>query len=650
MKLFFTLLLSFVITTVFAQNAETELDAVTVSASLQAQPSSRSGRNIVTIRGDQFDNLPVHSIDELLRYFPGIEVQQRGPMGSQSDIVIRGGTFQQVLVILDGVRLNDPNTGHFNSYIPIAPAEIERIEILKGASSAIYGSEAVGGVINIITKTFAANRKLSGSPDGAGRPGREKKQFSLEAGAGQYNLWNVNAGGFYQKGKTAVSGGVLTNNTDGQLQRGTRGYFNNNTASLSFNHYFNDSWQLSLRSAYDSRKFSAQNFYTTYVSDTAKEQVKTFWNQLRLAYQKAGDKLSFDLGYKAVQDNYAFNPAIAPNDNKSKLWQALIVYEHRFSGTTTLVSGGQFQDRTIRSNDRGDHAVKQAAAFAIINQAVGKNFFVSPALRLDWDERGGTELVPQVNLSCKEGKFQLRASAGKTIREADFTERFNNYNKPLVTSGSIGNPDLEAERSFSYEAGADYFLRNNWKISATFFRRDQHKVIDWVTTPYSDMPRKDNLSPAGIYALATNIANVNTTGAEADIQYNRHFNRHQAVWATLGLVWLDSKSSNSVPSFYISSHAKFLTNFNVHYSNKLFSLSVNGIYKHRDPQKSTAINTEVNADCFIVNTNADVFFWQQKMSVFVEVDNLTDKKSEDLLGSQLPGRWLMGGVRLHIGK
>ncbi len=138
----------------FSQTA-IELDPVTVTASLSSQKISRTGRNVVVIKGEEFNKLPVHSIDELLRYLPGIEIQQRGPMGSQSDIVLRGGTFQQVLVILDGVRLNDPNTGHFNSYIPIAPAEIDRIEILKGASSAIYGSEAVGGVIQIITKSFA---------------------------------------------------------------------------------------------------------------------------------------------------------------------------------------------------------------------------------------------------------------------------------------------------------------------------------------------------------------------------------------------------------------------------------------------------------------------------------------------------------------
>ena len=128
---------------------QSELDPVTVTATLTPVSSSVTGRNITVIKGDRFINMPVNSIDELLRYVPGLEVQMRGPMGSQSDLVVRGGTFQQVLVTLDGVRLNDPNTGHFTSYIPISPAEIDHIEILKGAASAIYGSEAVGGVIHV---------------------------------------------------------------------------------------------------------------------------------------------------------------------------------------------------------------------------------------------------------------------------------------------------------------------------------------------------------------------------------------------------------------------------------------------------------------------------------------------------------------------
>ncbi len=167
----------------------------------------------------------------------------RGPMGAQSDIVLRGGTFQQVLVIIDGIRINDPNTGHFNSYIPVAPAEIDRVEILKGASSAIYGSEAVGGVINIITKTFAAKRD------------QKAKQLSAQGTAGQFGLWNGQIGGFYRNGNTAIAGGVLSNNATGQPQRGTSGFFHNTSASASINQFLNKNWNVSFRSTFDRQDF-----------------------------------------------------------------------------------------------------------------------------------------------------------------------------------------------------------------------------------------------------------------------------------------------------------------------------------------------------------------------------------------------------------
>ena len=131
-----------------------DLDPLTLTTSRAPQKASETGRSITVVDGSLFKQLPVFSIDELLKYVPGVEVQSRGPMGAQSDIVMRGGTFQQVLVLVDGIKLNDPITGHFSSYIPIAPSEIDRIEVLRGPAAAIYGAEAVGGVINVITKTF----------------------------------------------------------------------------------------------------------------------------------------------------------------------------------------------------------------------------------------------------------------------------------------------------------------------------------------------------------------------------------------------------------------------------------------------------------------------------------------------------------------
>ncbi|HEU0109423.1 MAG TPA: TonB-dependent receptor [Flavisolibacter sp.] len=625
--------------TLSAQTDEQDLDPITITSSLTPEKASKTGRNLFIIEGEKLYDLPVHSIDELLRYLPGVEVQARGPMGAQSDIVLRGGTFQQVLVILDGVRLNDPNTGHFSSYIPIALSEIERIEILKGAASAIYGSEAVGGVIHIISKTFAAIQNIS------------KSNVKAQVTAGEYGLLNVHAGGFYSNGKTSVALGLASNNADGQKQRGTKGFFNNHTASFSFNQFINERWQLALRSSFDDRKFAAQNFYTTFVSDTADEKVQTLWNQLQLTYKSRKDIIRLSAGYKILDDRYAFNKTSLPNQNKTKLFQALITDEWKPGSQTTIVSGVQLINKKINSNDRGDHAYNQAALFAMLNQSVGDFFVVAPAVRLEWNERAGWELVPQINLSYRIKSIQLRASAGKTIRDADFTERFNNYNKALVSSGRIGNPDLEAERSFSYEAGGDLFLSKYFKLSGTFFQRHHSKMIDYITTAYSNMPRKENLSPTGTYALAKNIATVNTTGFETDLSFSKPLQHQQHFLTMIGFVWLNSISSDTAPSFYISSHAKYMVNMTTQYRNRLFSISINGIYKERQPQTATSeVISKVSKDYFIINIKAEGFLLKEKLTAFVQTDNLFNENYTDVLGSQMPGRWLMGGIKISLSK
>ena len=617
-------------------SAQIELDPVTVTSSLTQKKISETGRNIISLDGNLFHHLPVSSIDEMLRYIPGVEVQMRGPAGSQSDIVLRGGTFQQVLVLLDGIRLNDPNTGHFNSYIPIAPSEIKSIEILKGASSAIYGSEAVGAVINIITRSFAAKKN------------DPQKQMRIQTSIGEYKLLNARAGVHFQNDNLAIGAGFLTNNSSGQPQRGTRGFFHNRTGSLSFRQYIGKKWSVAARSSFDLRDFSAQNFYTTFVSDTAKEKVTTHWNQLQVNFRSGKHQLKFDFGYKAAKDNYQYNPSSIANKNRSYLFQANVSDVYQIADRSHLVSGFQYQSKWIRSNDRGDHHLNTAAAFLILNHAINK-FFLSPSLRIDYSDKRGTELVPQVNVSYHSDKLQLRASAGKTIRDADFTEGYNNYNKVFVSGGSIGNPDLQAERSFSYEAGADYFASKHLKLSTTFFQRRQRNVIDWVPTAYANMPRKTNLSPTGTYALAKNISRVNTTGAELDVQYAHNFKNANSLLATLGFVWLNSDSDKGEPSFYISSHAKLLSNFSLQFVGKYFAIRATGVYKNRNPQQAVAIQAHIDKNCFMMNTKADVFLMRKQLSLFVQVDNLFNKRCADLLGTRVPGRWASGGLCLSLG-
>lgn len=617
-----------------AQTEPISLNSVTVTATRTPQKINETGRNITVVDGKMFQQLPVQSLDELLKYVPGVEVQSRGPFGAQSDIVIRGGTFQQVLVLLDGVKVNDPITGHFSGYIPVAPSEIDHIEILRGPAAAIYGSEAVGGVIQVITKTFAAHKK-------------EKSQHGQAGIAlGEWGYFRGEGGLHLTGPKVNAALGILSNNTDGQLLRGNnRGFNHNHTASGSISFALPQHWTLALRMSYDGRDFAAQNFYTTFKSDTATEQVQTWWSQLQLKQQTEKVTQQFDVLYKKTSDHYVFNPQSVANDNNSTYLMAQYMVSGKVDKHITLTAGTQYSSRKIESNDRGDHSTGQGAFFASMNYTY-KHLKLSPSLRLDIDGNFGSAVLPQLNVSYSAKAFNFRGSLGRAIRGGDFTERYNNYNKAFVSGGSIGNPDLTTENSWSYEAGVDWNMDDDFKIAITGFYRNQNDVIDFVTTPYANMPRKVNLSPTGVYALALNVKKVETSGIECSIAKQFQFSKQHRLYVDAGATLLQSTSSDAVASFYIISHAKTLIQSNWIYQLGSFNLSANFIYKERGALAASAINASITPNYFLCNAKLGYRLYNNHLHLFVAVNNIGNTRYSDLLGSIMPGRWGTAGVNM----
>jgi iron complex outermembrane receptor protein len=370
---------------------------------------------------------------------------------------------------------------------------------------------------------------------------------------------------------------------------------------------------------------------------------------LKLEFNKGKHHLSLDLGSKKARDEYLFRKAVSANINNSTLQQALLVYDYKLNDQSIITAGSQLISRKIQSNDRGDHEVKAAGVFVLLNQKIGKDFQLNPALRVDWNERAGWEIVPQVNMSYRYEQFLFRGSAGRTTRDADFTERFNNYKRsPVPTGNRIGNPDLLAESSFSYELGADYFAGSDLKLSTTWFERFHTKLIDWIRTPYTDMPRKDNLVNTGVYNLAKNIDKVNTTGIETDIQYQKNIDEQHSINAGVGFVWMRSRSSDTIPSLYVSNHANELVNFNISYRHQLVSIGVNGLFKARRPQSVNPAIVPISKDYFLMNVRADANLVQNRLAVFVQVDNLFNRRYSDILGTVMPQRWAMTGIKLVL--
>ena len=132
----FVLLICLFVGNVNAQ-MNADLDTLFVQQDRIPLKIAETGRNISVITGAELLQMTYTSLDDLLQYIPGIEVQSRNAFGAQGDIVMRGSTFNQVLILVDGMRLNDPLTAHFNNYIPVAPTEIARIEVLRGAAAAM---------------------------------------------------------------------------------------------------------------------------------------------------------------------------------------------------------------------------------------------------------------------------------------------------------------------------------------------------------------------------------------------------------------------------------------------------------------------------------------------------------------------------------
>lgn len=616
---------------VFSQEYK-ELEPINITNSRTFQNNSNSGKNITIIDGSYFEKMPVSSLDELLKFTPGIEVQQRGPAGSQADIIIRGGTFQQVLVLIDGMKFNDPITGHFSGYIPVTPSEIARIEILKGPAAAMYGSEAVGGVVHIISKSFL-NKTVAN---------QEKLHYNITAG--MYGLINVQAGIFKKIGNHRFQIGAVSNNADGHLLRSQkRGYFHNQTFSGSYSTTFKNQWQLMIHSSIDQRDFAAENYYTTFKSDTANELVKTWWNHAKLKKTKQNKSDEIDAVFKSTNDHYVYNPSSTANENQSMLIDLQYTHLKTVSSKMNYVYGLLLEQKQIQSNDRGNHSNNHAAVFGASTIKINK-LFLNPGIRLISDENYGFNFLPQLNASLPIHQWTIRGGFGKAIRSADFTERYNNFNKRIVKGGSIGNPDLTAEKSWNYETGIDYSSKH-FKCSASGFYRNQNELIDFVNTAFKDIPRNLNLDSNGKFAFAKNIKTVNTTGAEFEVNYSFRIKSLSISFNNSALI-LDSKSSDSVPSYYILSHAKFLLQQTLIFKYNKTEICVSSLYKKRNAQSASAINAYCSPSYWLANFKIQRYF--SKASVFISSTNIGDINYSDLLGSKMPGRWTSCGLTIKL--
>ena len=623
------------------------LDTLTVSANRTIQNATQTGRNVLVVTSKEIEALPVNSADELIRFLPGIEVQSRGGFGVQSDLTLRGSTFNQVLVMVDGVRINDPLTGHFNGYVPVPLAEIERVEVLKGTASSIYGADAVGGVINFITKDAPTNENID-------------VNATIKAGSYGYVASNVSILGKANKWKYSV--GIQTNKSDGEhLDNPNFGlvptapshfnsWFETNTVSASVARELGDNWKLSLRSSYDKRDFNAKYFYTASAYDESVEHTTVFFNDLKLSGEKGKFKTDFDLAFRQSTDEFIFSPTSTPNNHTTNFGLFQVNQSFEYSSQHTFVYGLQADTRSIESNDRGNHSDFHTGIYAQwINHSI-KNLTANLSLRADYDNNYELEVSPQLNLSYVINQLVIRGGIGKGIRAADYTERYVSNNLPALSPGrNLGNPDLVAEKSWSTELGFDYYFTEGFKFVSTGFYRASTNLIDYVPTLGSDITNVPvTLVPNASYLYSENLTNVNTVGVEAEFWYTKSFDKNTKLTARVGYMGLSSVNPDGTVSKYVSGHAKNIINGSILGSVKMIDFGVTGLYKSREEGYSKALEIGLKPSYFVANANVGVRLLQNRLMVKGEVINLLDEQYSDILGAVMPGRWYMVGLTFNL--
>ncbi|MEO1263953.1 MAG: TonB-dependent receptor [Bacteroidota bacterium] len=622
-----------------------QLDTISVSAVNAPLKLNETGRNIFVLRQKDLQQLPYTSLDDLLLNVPGIELQSRSAFGAQSDILLRGSTFTQVLVLIDGLKMNDPLTGHFNGYIPVTPAEIERVEVMKGPAASIYGPDAVGGVINIITKTFSNKKE------------EDKKEIVGQLNYGQNQLTNTQQGIYFKKDKLSVSAGFNLNKSIGEqipeevIDTNTtlseyRTFFDIKTVSAAFKYKLKDGLLLKGRTAYDHRDFNARYFYTTSPFDKSTEITQTWWNHLQLASITDKSSSDFNVAYKFNTDEFIFNPDFpSTNNHKTRFLNFTFNHLRPIGRNFTLRAGWQADRRSIESNDRGNHEDWHFGvyAMAVYRPIAGMN--INGGVRLDYDENYETEISPQINISYALPSIVLRAAVGRSIRAADYTERYVSNNLQNLTPGrSLGNPDLAAERSWSEEIGFDYFINNNWKIKATAFIRQSDNLIDYVNTNESEISGVGNLQENENYFFAKNISSVNTRGFEIENQLNKSISENIYLQLNIGYTYLETSNDEDIISVYISSHARHLINSSFILNANRFNFSINGIYKNRNVQQAETINSALE-ESYAVFSSRVGYFLTENFGINMQLHNMLDKKYQNILGARMPGRWFMGGIK-----
>jgi iron complex outermembrane receptor protein len=557
---------------------------VVVSASTQPVPLDLLARAVFVLTREEIALLPATSVADLLRLSAAVEARSRGAFGTQTDFAVRGGGFGQVVVMVDGVRLNDSQSGHHNGDIPVAIDRIQRIEIVRGTGSSLHGADAVTGTINIITGPPATHATVAGGEYGLIR-GAAATAIRRGRTSTTFDGWMTRSAGFMPD-RDLLTGGVGVSTALTPHRR------------LAVSH---------LRSA-----FGANGFYGPSPSKEWTDQTLVAFGD-RLG--GAGRHLTTRASYRTHGDHFLWDiarPGFAENRHRTHAAAAAASFRTGAdrNWTSVGVEGGV---DWIRSNNLGDHRVQHVAALFEMQRALGRRTTIYPGLRYDAYSVFGDSWSPSVAaVVALSRSLRARGSAGHGFRVPTFTERF--YRDPA----HLARASLVPERAWGFDGGVDW-MHGGWALGLTPFARRETDVIDWVRA-----------TPQELWRTA-NIRRVETNGMEASTSrsWRGGFVRVEYSWTDAAAPALDTLSK------YVADYARHSATV------------ATGSQLGRSTSVGLRADCKWKADgrsyC-----GADLRATRRvgAFQLLLDVTNLFDVAYQEVIGVDMPPRTVAAGVRI----
>jgi vitamin B12 transporter len=585
------------------ESPDYEFPAVIVSASRIPTLASDITRTITIVSRDELSLAADRSIQGVLAHAQGVDVRRRGPNGIQADVAIRGGSFEQTLILINGIAVNDVQTGHNSMNIPLTFDDIERVEILKGPGSRGFGANAFNGIINIITRNAA------------------QPQLQLSGSAGDFGLY---------EGRISASMplGVFQQRISYE-QKHSDGYRENtdyelHTISYGLRSSFSNAI-LDVQAGYTDSQFGANGFYSSRFP-MQWEHTKTGFASAALQYKHGLMESQFSLSWRNGGDEFLLDrtdPAFYRNVHSSNKYRALYSATMKWAAGTTI-SGVEAQLDNINSTNLGQHQRNSGGVFVEHSSRVFDRMSMSVGGYAHNYDNFGWKFSPGIDAAYWiHESIKVYASASKSFRTPSFTELY--YEDPA----NLGNENLQAEDAWTYELGSS-FNTAAFRLNASVFNRNASNLIDWVRSNENDPWQVMNFSEITTRGLELSIATHRIPAALRSIL------RHVKI----GYSYLDSEMDDKgQTSKYVLEHLWHQIVMNLaHY----LPLSITASWQTRILKRADQGSEDLVADLRLMKDAGSLEF-------HISATNIFNVSYREIGTVPMPGRWIQGGVSYRVG-